>query len=326
MNSVALKYRLLLIALLPSIAAVLYVAGQSYDPVLIDFKAATGQVASRPNTSSGSVPERVEKSGPLQALQETTGYRKFGQERRYTKDNLYERVDGHAEYFIGAGFLELTVAEYITAGSSAEQAEIQTEVFDMGKSIQAFGVLSDESGENPVPVNVGALGYKTSGGVNFIKGRYYVKISAFNQKAPVLKFARAFADTLSAGQDSFQVFSKFPDLGKILNTRFVKEGYRGLDFLHNVVEREYSRDGKKITVALMTGTTQQMQSLRESFFDYFRKSGVPHEKIERDGTEMYKVVDKYEGNWFLIPAGDSIFGVFGTDDKEILKYFAKRKG
>lgn len=325
MNSVPLRYRLFLIGLLPIIAGVLYYRGQSYDPALIDFRTAVRQEAQGPGSSAQS----IVKSRSSPTPQEIAGFRKLGEAQYYTKDNLYEHVDGHAEYFISAGFQGLTVTEYSAysaGGTKAAQAEMQVEVFDMGKSIQAFGVLADESGENPPQVSVGAMGYKTSGGVNFIKGRYYVKISAFNQKAPVLKFAREFAGTLSAGPDSFQVFSKFPDLGKVDSTRFVKEGYRGLDFLHNVVEREYAIGDKKIKVALMTGSGREMQSLRSSFLNYFRKSGIPHERLERDGKEAYRVIDKYEGNWLLIPGPDAIFSVFGTDDEEILRYFLKEKG
>jgi hypothetical protein len=218
------------------------------------------------------------------------------------------------------------VTEYVAVGSKATQAEIQAEVFDMGKSIQAFGVLADESGENPSPVSVGAMGFKTSDGVNFIKGRYYAKISVFSPRTPLFKFAKGLADTLSAGQDTFQVFSKFPDLGKVENTRFVKEGYRGLDFLHNVIEREYLTGGRKIRVALMTGSEREMRSLVSSFVGYFGKSGMRYEKTERGGREIYKVMDKYEGNWFLIPSRDTIFGVFGSDDEDILKFFLNERG
>lgn len=62
-----------------------------------------------------------------------------------------------------------------------------------------------------------------------------------------------------------------------------------------------------------------------SFLDYFRKSGIRYEKSERGDKEVYRVMDKYEGNWFLIPSRDAIFGVFGTDDEEFLKYFVKEK-
>ncbi len=323
MKSVPLVYRLLLLAMLPCIAGIFYVRGQSYDPALIDFKTMAATVTTP--MSGSAPPQSADKAAPAPAAREIAGFRQVGEEHRYTKDNLYEHVDGHAEYFIGAGFAGLTVTEYAAAGPGAKQADIQVEVYDMGKGIQAFGVLSDESGENPSAVSAGAMGFRTSGGVNFIKGRYYVKISTFNAKVPVVKFAREFSDTLPSGQDSFnKVFSMFPDLGKIKKTRYVKDGYRGLDFLHNVTEREYSTGGKKITVALMTGNVREMKALLTSFMDYFGKSGVRYEKIERGGSEVYKVLDKYEGNWFLIPAGNSIFGVFGTDDEEVLKYFVKK--
>lgn len=322
MNSVPLKYRLLLIGLLPLVAGVLYLKGQKYDPALIDFKTAVRQEAPGPAAS----PQAIKESQPLQVAQDIAGFRQLGEGHRYTKDNLYEHVDGHAEYFISAGFQRLTVTEYISIGSNATQAEIQAEVFDMGNSIQAFGVLADESGENPLPVSVGTMGYKTSSGVNYIKGRYYVKISAFNPKTQAIKFAKGFADTLSGGQDSFQVFSKFPDIGKVENTRFAKEGYRGLDFLHNVIEREYSTVNGKIKVALMAGSEREARSLMSSFLDYFGKSGVRYEETQRGGREVYKVMDKYEGNWFLIRSRDAVFGVFGTDDEKILKSFMKEKG
>jgi hypothetical protein len=320
MDQVPLQYRLLLIGLLPLIAGVLYFRGQKYDPALIDFRTTARQEVPGPATPS----QAIQEPQPT-AAQDIAGFRKMGEPHRYTKENLYEHVDGHAEYFISAGFQGLTVTDYITTGSEAKQAEIEVEVFDMGKSIQAFGVLVDESGENPPPVSLGTMGYKTSGGVNFIKGRYYVKIAAFSPKTPTIIFAKAFAGTLSTGQDSFQVFSKFPDLGKVGKTTFAKEGYRGLDFLHNVIEREYSTGSGRIKVALMAGSEQEMRSLLSSFLDYFGKSNMRYEKIERSGREVYKVMDKYEGNWFLIRSRGAIFGVFGTNDEEILKYFVKEK-
>jgi len=312
MNSVPLAYRLILLALLPCIAAVLYIRGQSYDPALIDFKTAV-PASQTPGAANAPLPTK-----------EIEGYRALGVERHFTKENLYEHVDGHAEYFIGAGFKGLTVIEY-----GIQHADIQVEVYDMGKGIQAFGVLQDESGDNPQAVPIGAMGFKTSGGVNFIKGRYYVKISSFNRRTPVIKFARAFSETIApvrAGQDSFDnLFSRFPAMGKAGKTRFIKEGYRGLDFLHNVIEREYFIGGKKIAVALMANSAEEIKTLTKSFENYFVKSDIRYEKTKNDGLQSYEIADKYEGNWFLVTSGNTLFGVYGTDDKEILTYFARGK-
>jgi hypothetical protein len=322
MNPVPLKYRLLLIGLLPLIAAVLYIKGQKYDAALIDFRTAERREVPGP----AAAPQVIREAQPAAAAQDIAGFRKLGEGRHYTKENLYEHLDGHADFFIGAGFQGLTVTEYAAAGSKAEGGDIQVEVYDMGSSMQAFGVLADESGENPRAVSVGTMGYRTSDGVNCIKGRYYVKISAFSPKTPVVTFAKAFAAALPSPKDSFEVFSKFPHLGKVARTRFAKEGYRGLDFLHNVIEREFSTAGGKIDVALMADSVQEARSLLPSFFKYFEKSGMKYEKIERKGMEVYRVTDKYEGNWFLIRSGNAVFGLFGTDDEGILKFFEEEKG
>jgi hypothetical protein len=320
MNNVPLWFRLLLLGLLPCIATVLYLRGQSYDPALIDFKAAGPDAPVLDPTRQSVANPAEDRTPPVRSFGEIKGFQQKGQERRYTRDNLYEHVDGHAEYFIDMGFTGLAVTEYSAAGSKAAQAEFQVEVFDMGKGLHAFGVLSDESGENLQDASVGSMGFKTSGGLNFIKGRYYVKISSANSGSQVLAFAKALSETLPAEKDSLNVFSLFPDLGRVVKSRFVKEGYRGLDFLHNVVEREYAVEDRKIIVALISDTGRATKALQASLFDYFRKSGLKTEKIS-SGKESYKILDKYEGTWFLIPTGQALFAVFGTDDEDIVKKF-----
>ncbi|TAN39617.1 MAG: hypothetical protein EPN25_10795 [Nitrospirae bacterium] len=324
MTTVPLKYRLFLLGLLPLIALLLYIRGQSYDPALIDFRVAPVQTSPAPV----SAPLTLKGSGESGLVQKTGQIKGFSQlrQQRFTKENLYEHVNGHAEYFISAGFMGLTVTDYVPEGSKAGEPELSAEVYDMGRGIQAFGVLVDESGEKPAPVSIGSMGFKTSGGLNFIRGRYYVKVAALVPKAPVLVFARTLSETIPAEKDPFQIFSRLPDLGKVVTTRFIKEGYRGLDFVRNVVEREYVSGSSKINVALMTGSDQELRRLKSSFLDYFSKAGVRSERLDRSGIEAYKVMDKYEGNWFLIISPDAVFGVFGTDDDSVLKHFEKGKG
>src|SRR5512136_2273231 len=120
MNSVPLRYRLLLIGLLPIIAGILYFRGQRYDPALIDFTTVV-----RPQTLEPvSTRQPIEKPQTPSTVQEVAGFRQFGETHRYTKENLYERVDGHAEYFISAGFQGLTVTEYNVTGSNSPEAAI----------------------------------------------------------------------------------------------------------------------------------------------------------------------------------------------------------
>ncbi len=321
MRSARLVSRVVLLALLPGIAVILFLNGQHYDPSLIDFTKMSEKNASGPEISAQSAETSLSAPG----AKVIAGFRQTGRAQRFTKDNLYEHVNGHAEYFISAGFVELVVTEYVLSDSAYAQAEMQVEVFDMGKSIHAFGVLADESGENARSVAVGTMAFRTSSGINFFKGRYYVKIAAITPKLPVLQFAREFSDALPVTQDSFEIFALLPAVGKAGKTRFIKEGYRGLDFLRNVIEREYTAGGKKITVALIDGSGQEQERLRAAFFEYFNTSGMHYETKERSGRTFYRVTDKYEGNWLLIPSRKALFAVFGTEDESLVEYFPKAK-
>jgi len=313
-----LLLRLGLIGVLPLIALTLYVKGQKYDPALLDFTKAGRQETS---DAAALIQTVTESASP--SVSDFAGFRRVGQELRYTKDNLYEHVDGHAEYFISAGFEGLAVAEYAPAGSGTLKTEIQTEVYNMGKDIQAFGVLVDESGDNAPAVSIGTMGFRNTGGINFIKGHYYVKITASDPKLPLMTFAKAFADKLPAATGSFAAFERLPRIGITGKTRFIKEGYRGLDFFHNVLEREYTIDGRKIILALLAGSRQEITQTVPAFLEYVQKSGMPIEQSEHADKTIYKVKDKYEGSWFLIASPKAVFAVFGTDDNAVLGHFMK---
>jgi hypothetical protein len=319
MKPAQLLLRLCLIGVLPLIAITLYVKGQKYDPALLEFRKAGGQETFSPS----ALLQPAIESASSAAVSDIAGFRRIGQERKYTKENLYEHVNGHAEYFISAGFEGLVIAEYAPTGSSTLKAGIQTEVYDMGKDIQAFGVLVDESGENAPAVSIGTMGFKNSGGINFFKGSYYVKIASLDPKLDLMAFAKAFAATLPASSGTFSSFDRLPRIGKEGKTRFIKEGYRGLDFFHNVLEREYTIDSKRIILALLAGSPQEINRTVPAFLEYVKKSGVPIEKSEQAGKTIYKVNDKYEGSWFLVSSPKAVFAVFGSDDNAVLGHFMK---
>ena len=86
--------RALLIALLPILALLFYLDGQNYDPGLVDFQSGEATAFS---PAADLFPETI------------AGLTRTGQIRRFGKDDLYEYINGHADYFIGAGFRGLAV-------------------------------------------------------------------------------------------------------------------------------------------------------------------------------------------------------------------------
>lgn len=296
-----------LIALLPVIALILYIEGQNYDPALIRF-------------------QPMEKGVGREAAffpRELAGFSQRGQVRSFTKENLYEYVNGHAEYFISAGFVHLSVGEYSTRGSEPGEPDVVVDIYDMGKSIQAFSILADEAGGSPSALQAGMMGLKTPQGISFFTGQYYVRISAYDENAPLETFAEKIDVEIGAKSDPFPEFSRLPDLGEVVTTRFIKEAYRGLDFVENVIEREYRINGSTVQVFLVSGKEEEIGKLVASFLDFYRQSEIEYDTIEIRGKRLYKIRDPYEGEWFLIPLPDALFGIFGSIDDKTLQYLVK---
>jgi len=295
--------RFLLLALLPVIALVLYVAGQRYDPALIRF--------SESDAGAG----REAEFFPA----EIAGYAQVGTPRIFTKENLYEYVNGHAEYFLSAGFEGLAVGEYGKSGGKNAEPDVVVEIYNMGTDLQAFGVYSDEIGNDAVTVSVGSMGAKTAQGVSFVRGPYYVRMTTFQGAVPMEAVAVRIDERIGAGAGAMGAFSRFPDIGEVVATRYVKEDYRGLGFANHVIEREYRIGGQEIQVALTSGDRNAMTERLSSYLDFFKETGVAHTLSEANGRRIYRVEDPYEGNWYLIVFPETIVGVYGLENTAVLE-------
>jgi hypothetical protein len=118
--------------------------------------------------------------------------------------------------------------------------------------------------------------------------------------------------------DPFPEFSRLPDLGDVTATRFIKEDYRGLDFVKNVIEREYVKDANAVQVFIVTGEKKETDSLARKFVDYFDQSNIQYSLDEQKGKKIYRIEDPYEGDWVLISAPDTLSGIFGSFDENMI--------
>jgi len=244
--------------------------------------------------------------------------RRMGKPRAYDKDNLYEYIDGHAEFFISAGFNRLAVGNYSATGSEDGVPDVIVEIYDMVKNIQAFGVLSDESSGEAVESSQSSFGTENTQGMNFTRGKYFVKILSFSAEVPVKLFQEQIGPGIRSVKEEIPEFSRFPDVGKVVKTRFVRESYRGLPFLKDVLERKYVSNGKSFDIAMVMGDRDQIKKVTETFINYFSQSDVKYSEDKKNGWTVYQVKDPYEGDWVLIPLSDVIFGIYGTADDAVI--------
>lgn len=291
-----LTIRLVLIALLPLILVYLYLEGQDFDPGMLEIRP-------EDNSLNKWLPRRLGSlvlAGPI---------------RRYDQDSLYEYIDGHAEYFLAAGFRDLAVADY---GRDAEnQPQVVVNLYQLDSPLNAFAVLANEAGSG-ANVEVGTLGIANEQGINFIQGPWYVQMSLFDPALPNLELAQQLASQLPVA-DGAALSLCFPPLGEVVETQFVRKSYHGLDFLDKVLERTFRRAGQELRAFLISAPEAEIQRLTGELGRYLAAEGIPARSESRQGLTFHSVQDPYEGDWFYVALPDCLVGVYRALDASLME-------
>lgn len=103
---------------------------------------------------------------------EFAGWRPAGEDRAFTRDTIFEYMDGAGEIYLAYGFRRLLVREY--AGPSG--SPLVAEIYDMAGPADAYGIAAnDQDGED---IAVGRDGLYGGGLLRFWKGPYFVRLLA----------------------------------------------------------------------------------------------------------------------------------------------------
>ncbi|WP_236861770.1 DUF6599 family protein [Candidatus Magnetominusculus xianensis] len=275
-----------MLALLPLIGYGVWLDGQSYDPGLLDFK----QAGVRLSPMVDFLPERV------------GGLARQGEARRFGKENLHDYVNGHAEFFIGAGFKELIVGEY----GDGTRPGVVVDLYDMDKPLFAFGVVTQETQPDAQPVAIGEMGSGDARGLRFIFGPYYIKMTAFAEGAPLEEIGKLLINNMGKVGGGVRSFA-FPEWGRPTATRFIKDNYRGLDFFDHVVERTFQWEGREVQGFLVG----EGRGLEQRLTAFLAREGIPVKQVAHQGLMVTVVDDPYEGTWFFLRDREQLLGAFG---------------
>ncbi|HDT11951.1 MAG TPA: hypothetical protein ENN58_04355 [bacterium] len=153
---------------------------------------------------------------------EVNGWKKSRQPGRYTKDTLFDYINGGAELYIAYNFIEALSIEY----EKNEDFEIIVDIFDMTSSFDAYGIFS--YGREEEDARIGQGSEYNSGLLTFWKDRFYVSILAYpeteDKKKIVLELGNILADSISSKGD-------LPSILKLLPERNLIPG--SVCYLHN---------------------------------------------------------------------------------------------
>jgi hypothetical protein len=197
----------------------------------------------------------------------------FGEEpRTFGPENLFEYIDGGAEAYLSYDFKELVVGQY---AADASKAAVTVEIYDMGTALNAFGIYGAERFPDSRFLDVGSQGYAEDGVLNFLHGRYYVKLLCFDCEgdgsATLLGFARDIIAKSSGEPDGFPpLLQSLPRRGLVANSeKFILSNVLGFGFLHDGYLASYSPEGAAFDGFIVAAASpEEVESMLKQYLDF----------------------------------------------------------
>jgi len=257
-----------------------------------------------------------DRPAALIRLPETiAGFNMSGAVRGYDRGNLYEYVNGHAEFFLSSGFVSLTVADYAPKSGG----QVTVEMYDMENGKNAKGTLMSEKGGGSFVESIGGAAFAQKGSFLFSIGRYYVRLGLFNaDDEAAMKLAAAIAAMVK--DEPAVKATILPTEGKTQNSEsFTKSDYMGLSFL-----AEVSTAGYRFGTAELEGFTWSGGA--DEIINFFTSESAHVKSSREDGVDSHLIRDKYEGTIHLVSDGRNSIGLrgdFSKVDPESVKKFMR---
>lgn len=262
-------------------------------------------------TASGVGAEKYNSPSLQSLLPQLSNWAMTEEPSTYFPENLFEIINGAAEIYLAYDFKELIVSQYSQKGSETSMA---VEIYEMSNNTNAFGIYGAERYPDNNFVTIGIQGYVEEGILNYLVGKYYVKLMCFegsNRSGEYLElFAKAIVEK-TQGQTTFpSLLNHFPKEGLVANSeKFILKNVMGYSFLHDGYLSNYKVGDFEFDSFIIQGRNEEdAQMMLDRYLE--AKKSQPIEKTE----SMVSIKDRYYDLIFLSRVGNHICGVMKIEE------------
>jgi len=268
---------------------------------------------------AGAIPLTIAAQGKKTTIfPEQENWKRTKNIQIYSRDTLYQYVDGAADQYLSYDFQDLQVAEY----KDKKKAQLTIEVYRHKTPSAAFGIYTQERPSEGNFLDIGFQGYAEEGVLNFVSGKYYVKIYGYYLGPNALSVMHEFAKKINAnlGQKtvSIKVLECFPSQDKIKNSeKYIIKDVVGYSFFHSGYTVDYKEGDSKFRLFILEG--KDVKDAESMVSQYLAKLGQS-QKTANEG-EFYVLNDQYHGAVAFVWKSNYIWGTIGIREADLqLKY------
>jgi hypothetical protein len=233
--------------------------------------------------------------------------------KSFFPETLYEYIDGAAESYLSYDFRELLVVQLKKEGT---EATLTVEIYDMSGPDNAFGIFSAERYPENKPVPVGELGYLEGEALNFLAGRYYVKLLSFGlgegTASALADYGQRIAAAIPEKGALPPLLRVFPTEGLVARSeKSVKKNFLGYEFLHDGFLATYKIEGQEVDCFVAASDSEKAaEAALGRLLDFFAKDKQVPEKI----AGGYRVKNRYSQLTYIGHVRNILCGVIRVPD------------
>lgn len=181
-----------------------------------------------------------------------------GEAVKYVGQDLFEYINGGAEVYHLYGFVDVATAYY-----KKDSTEIVIDLYQFDNPVDAYGLYASLRPDNPELLNIGVEGLRSSNRIDFVKGKYLVRLTAYDMDGDQLlePAAREMNKIVEGAEVMPATYSLFPVEEMLVSGRYYPTSYLGHQFLTEVYTVSYfdSEDPMTLFLTADSGGEKYMQ-------------------------------------------------------------------
>jgi Family of unknown function (DUF6599) len=250
----------------------------------------------------------------------------LSQPESFGPETLSDKIDGKAELYLAAGFVQLLTQRFSLKGNP--QAWLELFLYDMGSSRNAFAVYSVQRREDGQRIDLGDFAYKTEDALFLVHGQYYVEViaSALGKGAAEILSAlgRGVVEKVKATPEGIAELALFPaeHLKRDTISLLAADAF-GFDRFRSVFTAQYRLGATELTAFLsQQARPAEAAKLAAAYHQFLLKNGGKEVKPGPGlaGVRMVELFGTYE---LVFSQGAVLAGVHGAEKKEAAEELAR---
>lgn len=238
----------------------------------------------------------------------------------FTADNLYEQINGRAEFYLAYNVVGMTMAIYEIEPN--KEPFLECSVYDMGTPLNAYGAYSGDRSQDAEVLDLGRQAYRSGASFFVRQGQYYCRVVSSDDNVELvdlgLQLAKKFVDVLPDHGQPIPGLNALPKKNRIPHSdNYFLVDALGLDFMVQTFTAKYDYQGSEVTqfVSMQESKADAINALNQ-YEEYTNRYGEGV-SIHRNDKASFLVCDMKGFYDVVFQKQSSLAGVTNCHDENL---------